>query len=109
MAGRDGDLASLFPDVCRALDALESKLSMTDQAQIQAAAKQLQALEQQAARSKGKDGIGLGTWSAKTDKICEMLERWDGVAMVLPSLLGRLRTLKVSGLLRVVPKLHNDR
>lgn len=90
----DGDLASLFPDICTALDALETKLSMTEDGRIQAAAKQLQTLEQQLTRMKGKDGEGGTVWGVKTWQVCEMLERWDGVAMMLPALLARLRTLK---------------
>ncbi len=38
---RDGDLASMFPDICKALDALEIKLSMTDPSKIEAVGKQV--------------------------------------------------------------------
>ena len=82
----DGDLASLFPNVCTALDAIEGRLALIDPERLEAAGKQIQALEQRTEQVRGGIG-GSGEQLA-------VLQRLEVSIEALPMVLARLRTLK---------------
>lgn len=100
----DGDAADLYPDLCSALDALEARVALVDPTTLKAVGKQITELEARLVAAEGvTEGQGgggdtnasmSGFSSSRLSKLVHVVERWDSVAMTLPMLIERMRTLR---------------
>ncbi|EKX40224.1 hypothetical protein GUITHDRAFT_142947 [Guillardia theta CCMP2712] len=98
----DGDMAGVYPDISCALDNLEKRLALVEPGTLEAVAKQVNALEQRlqkVGRSSQKpskpssQGAEADSEYSQLAGLAETVERWDSVAMTLPTLIQRLRSL----------------
>jgi dynactin-2 len=102
----DGDVADLYPDLCSALDALEARVALVDPATLKAVGKQITELEARLVAAEGvpegqggggdtnASASGFSSSPSRLSKLVHVVERWDAVAMTLPMLIERMRTLR---------------
>jgi hypothetical protein len=99
----DGEVAGLYPDLCTALDTMETRLSLLDPATLQAVGAEVSNLEERLSKVESQEAnaadsteMGGGGLFAhgRLQRLSDAVDRWDSVSHVLPSLLARLRTLR---------------